>query len=85
MKTIVALLTATSIAISPVHAEPKAKPKCQEASLIVEGLVMAWMIGVAAYFIGSAYSSYKDYERAREQNGGQPVEQVCKWQAVEKK
>lgn len=85
MKTIVALLTALAIAISPAHAEPKQKPPCQEASLVVEGLIMAWMIGVAAYFIGSAYSSYKSYERAREQNGGQPVEQICKWQPIEKK
>lgn len=85
MKKLTAYLLAAAIVIAPAQAEQKQKQPCpQEASLVIEGLIMAWMITMATYFIGSAYHSYKEYERAREQNGGVPVEQICEWRAKKK-
>lgn len=87
MKSVVALLTATAIAISPAHAEPKQKPKCQqEASLVLELAVIAWMVGVSAYFLGDAYLTWSKYQKARGKHGPDvELAPKCEWVPVEKK
>lgn len=86
MKSVVALLTATAIAISPVHAEPKAKPKCQHEGAMLELAIIAWLTATSIYMIADSYVAWSKYHKARGKHGDDvELKAKCEWVPVEKK